>query len=320
MTQFGYSLLGEQCGPRQLVEAAVAAEAAGFDYLTMSDHFYPWLDKQGHSPYAWAVLGAVSQMTRRIDLMTYITCPIRRYHPVVVAQKAATIGVMSQGRFTLGIGAGENLNEHVVGDWPQTRQRHEMLAEAMELINQLLGGRTVHHNGQYFTVPSAKLWDLPPERVPVAVAASGPRSVRIAAATADGLICNLPDANVISMYERQGGGGRPRYGQAALCYGPDEAECRRLAHEQFRWTGLGWPVNSQLPDPVAFTAATTTVTEEDVAQLVPCGPDLERHVAGVKRFLDAGFTHVALLQIGAAGQTDFLNFAQRRLLPALQAL
>jgi G6PDH family F420-dependent oxidoreductase len=318
VTQFGYSLLGEQSGPRQLVDDAIVGEAAGFDFITVSDHFYPWLDEQGHSPYAWSVLGAMALATTRVELMSFVTCPIRRYHPVVVAQKAATMGVMSNGRFVLGLGAGENLNEHVVGDWPQTVQRHEMLAEALDIINGLLAGKVIHHSGQHFQVSSARLWDLPPQRVPVAVAVSGPASVKLAAAGADALIATEPKPELIRLFDEFGGAGRPRYGQVNLCYGPDEAECRRIAHEQFRWTGLGWPVNSQLPDTSAFAAATKTVTEQDIGEIVACGPDLDRHLNAIRPYLDAGFTHLAFVQIGAR-QSDFLDFAQRELLPALHS-
>jgi G6PDH family F420-dependent oxidoreductase len=319
MAEFGYTLMGEQCGPRQLVQDAVAAEAAGFDFLVASDHYYPWLDEQGHSPYAWSVLGAVAYATQRVDLMSFVTCPIRRYHPAVVAQKAATVDLLSQGRFTLGLGAGENLNEHVVGDWPQRSQRHEMFAEALEIISGLLDGKTVHHNGRHFQVPSARLWDLPDRRVPIAVALSGPESTKLAASYADAMIATEPKAELVKGFDDRGGTGKPRYGQVAVCYGPDEAECRKIAHDQFRWFGLGWPVLSQLPDSHAFAAASAAVTEEHVARATACGPDLERHVAAARSYLDAGFTHVAFVQIGAQGQTDFVNFAQRELLPALRS-
>jgi G6PDH family F420-dependent oxidoreductase len=225
-----------------------------------------------------------------------------------------------QGRFTLGLGAGENLNEHVVGEWPQTSQRHEMFAEALDIINGLLDGKTIHHSGQHFQVPSARLWDLPDQRVPVVVAVSGPQSIALAVSAADGMVATEPKAELVRMFDQQGGTGKPRYGQVPLCFGPDEAECRKIAHEQFRWSGLGWPINSQLPNPHAFAAATATVTEHDVAKTVACGPDLDRHVGAITSYLDAGFTHVAVIQVGADRQREFLDFAQQRLLPALRAL
>src|ERR687890_1109786 len=178
MVAFGYTLMTEQRGPRDLVADAVAAEEAGFDFEVMSDHYFPWLDSMGHAPYAWSVLGAVAQATERVDLMTYVTCPTMRYHPAVVAQKAATLQLLTGGRFTLGVGAGENLNEHVVGaGWPSVRARQEMLAEALEILSALFDGGLVDYTGQHFRVESARLWDQPETRVPVAAAVSGPRSI-----------------------------------------------------------------------------------------------------------------------------------------------
>ncbi|MEO3779664.1 TIGR03557 family F420-dependent LLM class oxidoreductase [Micromonospora sp. B11E3] len=320
MVNVGYTLLCEQAGPKQLVDHAVRAEAAGFDHLVVSDHYSPWLDSQGHSPYAWSVLGAVAHATGRAGLMSFVTCPIRRYHPAVVAQKASTVGVLSDGRFTLGLGAGENLNEHVVGGWPHVEQRHEMFEEALQIIRPLLAGETLTFSGNHFDVPDAYVWDRPDRPVPMAVAASGPQSAALAAEYADGVIATEPDPHLVQLYEDAGGAGRPRYGQVAICYGPDEAECRKIVHDQFRWFGLGWKVNADLPGPDSFAAATQFVREEDAAQGVPCGPDVDRHVEAFKKFVDAGFTHVALLQVGGDGQPMFLDWAQEELLPRLRAL
>ena len=319
MAEFGYTLMGEQTGPTQLVGDAVRAERAGFDFAVVSDHYNPWLAAQCHSPYAWSVLGAVAYATRRMGLMSFVTCPIRRYHPAVVAQKAATVGLMSQGRFTLGLGAGENLNEHVVGAWPHVSQRHDMLVEAMAIIRSLLAGEQLRFGGEYFDVPEARLWDRPPDGVPIALAASGPDSCELAGEYADAMIAVKPAPELAHLFDAAGGAGKPRYGQVAVCYGADEARCRKLAHEQWRWGGLGWPVMAELPEPRSFEAATATVREEDVAALVPCGPDVDRHVAAVRRFLDAGFTHVALVQVGGGEQDAFLRFAENDLLPALRA-
>jgi G6PDH family F420-dependent oxidoreductase len=319
MAEFGYTLMGEQAGPRELVRDAARAEAAGFDFAVSSDHYNPWLETQGHSPYAWAVLGAVAQVTERMRLMSFVTCPTRRYHPVVVAQKAATVALLSGGRFTLGLGAGENLNEHVVGGWPHVRVRHRMLTEALQIIQPLLTGQTIHFEGEYFDVPEARLWDRPAEGVPIAVAVSGPDSCRLAANYADAMIATEPKAGLIREFESNGGVRRPRYGQVALCYGADERRCRRLVHEQFRWFGLGWSVNSELPNPTAFAAAGATVTEDQVARQIPCGPDVERHANAVRAYLEAGFTHVALVQVGGDTQEEFLDFAEKELLPTLHA-
>jgi G6PDH family F420-dependent oxidoreductase len=319
MANFGYTLMCEQTGPTQLVDDAIRAESAGFDFEVISDHYYPWLGEQGHSPYAWSVLGAVAYATHSIELMTMVTCPIRRYHPAVVAQKAATVGVMSDGRFTLGLGAGENLNEHVVGTWPHVQQRHDMFAEALEIIKRLLDGETLHHSGTYYEVPEARLWDRPDEGIPLAVAVSGPGSGELAGEFADAMVATQPLPELVSQFVSAGGADKPRYAQVALSYGPDEADCRKRAHENFRWFGLGWPVLAELPNPVSFAHAAASVREEDVAQAIPCGPDLDVHVQAVQKYLDAGFTHVALLQIGSEQQGEFLKFAERELLPALGA-
>jgi G6PDH family F420-dependent oxidoreductase len=318
MAQFGYTLMGEQAGPRQLVSDAVRAEQAGFDFAVCSDHYYPWLVEQGHSPYAWSVLGAVACLTQRMRLMSFVTCPTRRYHPAVVAQKAATVALLSQGRFTLGLGAGENLNEHIVGGWPYVTERHTMFAEALEIIRPLLHGETIYHSGTYFDVPEALLWDVPDDGVPIGVAVSGPASCELAAEFADVMIATEPKADLVRAFEAAGGEGKPKYGQLAVCYGPDADECARIAHEQFRWFGLGWAVNAELPGPRSFDLASAALTPEQVREAIPCGPDLDRIVEGVREFTDAGFTHVALVQIGAEGQSAFNDFAEKDLLPALR--
>jgi G6PDH family F420-dependent oxidoreductase len=318
MAAFGYSLLSEQSGPQQLVADAALAEEAGFDFATLSDHYSPWLEEQGHSPYAWSVLGAIAQVTERMDLVSLVTCPTGRYHPAVVAQKAATMGLLSEGRFTLGIGAGENLNEHVVGAWPRTEERHDALNEALEIIRSLLGGDTLTYSGNHFEVSDARVYDLPPEPVPVAVAMSGPTSAKLAGEHGDAMVAVQPRPEYVQLFDAAGGSGKPRYGQVSVCYGPDEGTCRRIAHEQNRFNALGWKVMAELPNPEAFAAATQYVRPEDVAQTVPCGPDLGQHVSAIRDFVDAGFTHVAIVQVGGENQHRFLHWAERELLPALR--
>jgi G6PDH family F420-dependent oxidoreductase len=320
MVAVGYTLMCEQTAPKQLVDHAVGADEAGFDLAVISDHYYPWLESQGHSPYAWSVLGAAAQATSRIELMSFVTCPIRRYHPAVVAQKAATMSLLSDGRFTLGLGAGENLNEHVVGDWPHVQQRHEMFEEAVQIIRPLLDGDTVSYSGNHFDVPEAYVWDRPETPVPIALAASGPSSASLAAEYGDGIIATEPNPGLLRMFDDAGGTGKPRYGQVAICYGPDEAECRKIVHDQFRWFGLGWKVNANLPGPESFAGATQFVREEDVAASIPCGPDIEQHVQAFKKFADAGFTHVALVQVGGDGQDLFIDWAREELIPRLREI
>src|SRR5579871_5392468 len=223
MTKFGYTMMTEQSRPDQLVRDLQAAERAGFDFSVCSDHFQPWLDEQGHSGYAWSILGAAAQATERIELMTYVTCPILRYHPAVVAQKAATMQTLSGNRFRLGLGAGENLNEHVVGrGWPAVGVRHEMLSEAVDIIRALLDGdRSVNHRGRHFDVEQARLWDLPERPVPIGIAVSGADSCRLAGEKADLMIAVEPEGELVEMFEAAGGAGKGRVGQVALAYDPD---------------------------------------------------------------------------------------------------
>lgn len=322
MARFGYTMMCEQSRPDQLVGDLRAAERAGFDFSVISDHYAPWLDSQGHSGYAWSILGAAAQATDAIPLMTYVTCPTLRYHPAVVAQKAATMQILSGGRFRLGLGAGENLNEHVVGQrWPMVGERHELLEEAVEIIAALFDGDgTVNYRGRHFDVESAILYDLPEQRVPIGIAVSGPDSCRLAGAHADAMIAVEPKAELGEQFDEAGGAGKPRIGQVALCWDPDRDEAVRRAHEQFRWFGLGWKVNADLPNPTAFDAATRYVTPEQVGEALACGPDVQAHVDAVKPYLEAGFDEVALVQIGAETQADFCAWAERELLPALREL
>ncbi len=322
MVTFGYTLMTEQTGPRELVRDAEHAERAGFDFEVISDHYFPWLDTQGHAPYAWSVLGAVSQVTREIELMTYVTCPTFRYHPAVVAQKAATVQALSGGRFLLGLGAGENLNEHVVGrGWPAVNVRHEMLTEAVEIISALFAGEYVNYVGEHFRVDSATLWDLPGRPPKIGLAASGDQSVTLAAEHADALIAVEPDAELVTAFDQARGAeraGARKIGQVPICYDPDPDVAERRAHEQFRWFAGGWKVNAELPGTAAFAGATQFVRPEDVAEAIPCGPDVERHLAAVEPFVAAGFTDVALVQVGGESQPAYLDWAERTLLPALR--
>lgn len=320
MTRIGYTLMTEQSGPRDLVRYAEQAEAAGFDFEVCSDHYFPWLESQGHAPYAWSVLGAVSQVTERVELMTYVTCPTRRYHPAVVAQKAATMALLSNDRFLLGLGAGENLNEHVVGPWPPVNVRHEMLAEAVDLISALFDGGHVSFSGDHFRVDSAKLWDLPERRVPIGVAVSGNQGVDLFASTADHLIQVEPKSDLIARWDvlREGRPSR-KIGQLPICWAPDRDEAVRTAHDQFRWFGSGWKVNSELPGPDAFAGATQFVEPDDVAASIPCGPDLDQVVQAVQSYAEAGFTDIALVQVGDRYQQEFLDLAGKELLATLHA-
>ena len=317
--RYGYTLMTEQSGPRELVRYARAAEEAGFDFEVMSDHYFPWLEEQGHAAYAWSLLGAVAQVTQRVELMTYVTCPIMRYHPAVVAQKAATVGLLSDNRFTLGLGSGENLNEHVVGrGWPPVNVRHEMLGEAVRIIRALLDGGYVNFSGDHFRVDSAKVWDLPEDPVRIGVAVSGPQSIEEFAPLADDLIAVEPEASLVESWDSAAGDGSRKIGQLPICWDTDRDRAVERAHAQFRWFGGGWKVNAELPGPSGFAGATQFVRPDDVADAIPCGPDLDAIVAAVREYEKAGFTHVAVVQIGDEGQEAFLDVAERELLPALR--
>jgi len=323
-TSFGYTLMTEQSGARDLVRYAVAAEEAGFDFEVSSDHYSPWLTEQGHAPYAWTVLGAVAHATSRVGLMTYVTCPTMRYHPAVVAQKAATLQVLAEGRFTLGLGTGENLNEHVVGEgWPAIQDRQEMLREAVEIIRSLHTGELVDYRGEYFQVDSGRIWDLPEEGVEIGLAVGGDRAIEALAPLGDHLVAVEPEGSLIDSWNgtasRRIGDGARAIGQIPICWDPDEEAAVRKAHDQFRWFAGGWKVNADLPTPAGFSGATQFVRPEDVAESIPCGPDLDKVVESVSAFWEAGFTDIALVQIGDDGQDRFLAEAARPLLAKLRA-
>jgi G6PDH family F420-dependent oxidoreductase len=325
MTRFGYTLMTEQSGPKQLVDYAVSAEHLGFDFQVCSDHYSPWLAAQGHAPNAWTLLGAVAHATERVELMTYVTCPTIRYHPAVVAQQAATVQILADGRFTLGLGSGENLNEHVVGHgWPTVVRRQEMLREAIQIIRELFTGDVVDWKGDYFEVDSARLWDVPEVPVAIAAAVSGKRSVETFSPLADHLIAVEPDKDLVDGWHgaRKGTGlpGDSRViGQIPICWDADEATAVARAHEQFRWFAGGWSVNSDLPTTAGFAGATQFVRPEDVAESIPCGPDLDSIVESVRAYWEAGFTDIALVQVGDEGQDRFLKEAAQPLLHKLRA-
>ena len=324
MTRFGYTLMTEQSGPKDLVRYAVSAERAGFDFEVSSDHYSPWLAAQGHSPNAWTVLGAVAHATERVELFTYVTCPTMRYHPAIVAQQAATLQILADGRFTLGLGSGENLNEHVVGKgWPTVQRRHDMLREAIQIIRELLGGDVVDWKGEYFEIDSARVWDIPEVPVAIAAAVSGERSVDTFAPLADHLIAVEPNKDLVDAWHdaRRATGlpGEVRViGQIPVCWDPDRDTAVKRAHEQFRWFAGGWAVNSDLPTTAGFAGATQFVRPEDVAESIPCGPDLDAIVEAVSKYWDAGFTDVALVQIGDESQDVFLKEAAGSLLEKLR--
>ncbi len=315
----------EQSGPKELVRYAAKAEQAGFDFEVASDHYFPWLRSQGHAPYVWSVLGAVAHVTERVDLCTYVTCPILRYHPAVVAQKAATMQIMSDGRFMLGIGAGENLNEHVVGQrWPSVDERHEMTVEALEIIRELFDGGLVTYSGEHFRVDSARLWDLPDKRVPIGVAAGGEKALAHLGPLGDHLIATEPESSYIEKWnglegQTRIGDGARAIAQIPISWDPDsESAAVERAHDQFRWFAGGWAMNSDLPTTAGFAAATQFIRPEDVGEQLACGPDLDAIVEKVRPYWEAGYTDIALIQIGDSTLDRFLEEAAEPLLARLR--
>lgn len=317
MAKFGYKLMTEEHGASALVANAVAAEAAGFDFVGISDHFHPWVRAQGHAPFAWSVLGAIAHATKTVGIATGLTCPIIRYHPAIIAQAAATIASMSKGRFTLAVGAGERLNEHVTGaPWPSVAERHAMLGEAIEIFRELWAGGARAYEGEFFVLDHAELFDLPPKPIPVIVGASGEKSVALAREKGNGIMATEPNKALVEDF-RKGSKSGEVWGEVSLAYAPTEAEGRRVAKERFAFSALGWTVNSELPSVEGFEAATKFVREEDLADTIPAGPDPEVHLKAIRKFVDAGFDHIALLGIGP-DQAGFIRFAERELLPKLR--
>ena len=318
MVKLGYKLMTEEHGPADLVRNAKRAEQAGFDFAAISDHYFPWLEEQGHAPFAWSVLGAVAEATEHLGLMTSVTCPIMRYHPAIIAQAAATMGLLADGRFTLGLGAGERLNEHVVGaGWPGVVERHERLSEALDIIQGLLAGKLTTYRGQHFQLDHAKLFDRPKRKPPVIVAAGGPEAGRLAGEKADGLIVTEPEKELIKAFTAGGGKG-PRYAEVAMCCGADEDKARKTAHRYFRWSLAGWPVLAELPHDEAFAAASEHVSVETIGEEISCGPSADRHLEAIHEFTAIGCDHIILTQIGP-DQDFFFELFERKLAPALRA-
>jgi G6PDH family F420-dependent oxidoreductase len=316
--KFGYKLATEAFGPQEIVRQTRAAEQAGFDFVEISDHYHPWLEAQGHSGFTWSMLGTMAAVTERIGLATGVTCPSFRYHPAIVAQAAATVALLSDGRFTLGVGSGERLNEHVTGqEFPSVRHRQERLREALEIIRLLWQGGYRSYQGKHLQLDDARVFDLPDTLPPIAVAAGGPEAARLAADLGDGLFATDPDPDLVENYRGAGGTG-PRYVEVPVAWAPDEDAAAKAVHETTRWALTGWKVMSELPNPANFEAAAASITVDDVRAQFACGPDVERHLAVARPFVDAGFDHLVLLNAGPDPQ-GFMDFFRSELGPALRA-
>lgn len=315
--QIGYTLSSEEHDPNTLVANARRAEESGFDFVSISDHFHPWVDRQGHSPFVWSVIGGVAATTQRIGLGTGVTCPIQRIHPVIIAHAAATSACMMPGRFVLGLGTGEALNEHITGErWPEYEVRAERLEEAITVIRALWTGDVTSHHGRHYTVENARIYDVPRELPPIIVAAGGPRSAGLAGRVGDGLWMSSVDEETIKAFQAAGGSG-PVYAQMGVCWGPSKEEAVKLAHEIWPNAGIRGQASQELPDPAHFGELAQMVSPEDIEQAFPCGPDIEPILEQARKALDAGVTHLYIHQIGP-DQEPFLEMAAKEIVPVLK--
>ena len=317
MVQLGYKLSSEEHRPNDLVANARRAEDAGFTFAMISDHYHPWIDRQGQSPFVWSVIGALAHTTTRLQIVTGVTCPIMRIHPAIIAQAAATSAAMMPGRFTLGVGAGENLNEHVLGQrWPNNVVRQEMLVEAIEVMRDLWKGELTNHRGRYYEVDNARIYTLPETPPGIVLAAGGEKAAELAGRIGDGLVMTSPEAEQVKIFERAGGKGKPKYAELSVCWARDEKQAKRTAKEWWPTSVIASALHWELPLPSHFEAATEDVTEDEVAEEIVCGADPARHLEAIRKYVKAGFDHVCIHQVGPE-QEGFLAFYEREVLPKL---
>jgi G6PDH family F420-dependent oxidoreductase len=315
MMRIGYFLSCEEYGPLELVEQARLAQAAGLDRLWISDHYHPWNDEQGQSPFVWSVIGALATATPGMHVTTGVTCPTVRIHPAVLAQAAATSAVLLEGRFKFGVGSGEALNEHILGDgWPEADIRLEMLEEAIEVMRGLWEGGQYSHYGTHYAVENARIYTLPETPPDVLISGFGPKAVDLAARIGDGYCSVMPDAELVDRFKQGGGAGKLVQGGTKLCYGPDEQECVKTVHRLWPNEALGGELPQILPTPAHFEQACELVTEEMIAESVPCGPDVDKIVDAFQEYADAGYDELYVQQIGTR-QKEFFEVLEREILP-----
>jgi G6PDH family F420-dependent oxidoreductase len=315
MTRYGYFLASEEHTPAELVRQARMAEQAGFESLWISDHFHPWLDDQGQSGFVWSIIGAISQATS-LPVYTAVSCPLHRQHPAIVAQAAATCALLTDGRFGLGVGTGEALNEHVTGgEWPAAEKRLEMLEEAVGIIRDLFSGRLVTAHGQHFTVETARLYSVPDKPPPVYMSGFGEKAIRLAARIADGYMCVQPNADFVRLYRESGGGDRPAQGGLKVCWGADEEAARKTMHRLWRTDEIPGEAAQLLPLPRHFEQIADLIGVDQIS--APCGPDPAAHVAGIRAYEEAGFDEVYVGQVGR-DQDGFFDFYASTVLPRLR--
>ena len=318
MVNIGYKLSSEEHSPNDLIQYARQAEAAGFTFAMISDHYHPWTDRQGQSSFVWSVIGGVAAVTGRLRLGTAVSCPTIRMHPAIIAQAAATATAMMPGRFMFGVGTGESLNEHILGNyWPSTKVRRAMLEEAIEVIRLLWQGGLRNYTGRYYIVENARLYTLPDEPPPILIAAGGQQVAELAGHIGDGLITVGGEPEPVKIFTAAGGAGKPCYTELTVCWSRTDVEARKRAHEQWPIAGLPPALLSDLRLPAYFEQAADLVREEEIAKTIVCGPDPERHITAIKRCLAAGYTHVWLHQVGPE-QDGFFRFYEREVLPHIR--
>jgi G6PDH family F420-dependent oxidoreductase len=318
MVDVGFALSSEEHEPNALVRNGARAETAGFEFAMVSDHYHPWIGKQGESPFVWSTLGGLARETETLRVGTGVTCPLIRIHPAVIAQAAATAGSMFEGRFFLGVGTGERLNEHVHGDrWPPHHVRLEMLEEAVDVIRELWTGEMHSHDGKHYTVENAQLFTLPDEPPAVAVAAGGPRTAGVAGRLGEALVSTAPDEELVEEFVAATDEQAPRYGQVTVCWANTDAEARETVHERWPNSALPGELSQELATPTHFEQAAELVTEADAVEHAPCGPDADQHIRAIAEFVDAGFDHVYVHQVGDA-QADAIEFYEREVLPSFE--
>ncbi|MCA1220568.1 TIGR03557 family F420-dependent LLM class oxidoreductase [Streptomyces sp. 8L] len=317
MTAYGYFLSSEEFGPHELLGQARMAEEAGFEALAISDHFHPWNDEQGQSSFVWSMIGALSQVTS-LPVTTLVTCPTVRMHPAVNAQAAATAAVLTGGNFRFGVGTGEALNEHILGDaWPEAPERMRMLEEAVRIIRKLFTGEQITHHGQHYTVQNARLYTRPDEPPPLYVSGLGPQAAALAGRIGDGFVTMSPDEALVEAFRGAGGGTKPVIGGLKVCWDTDRDRAVKTVHRLWPNEQLPGELAQLLPTPEHFQQADTLVTEDMVRGAVVCGDAVDEHVEAVGAYADAGFDEVYVNQIGH-DQTHFFDFYRTRVLPRLR--
>ncbi len=313
--ELGVGFSSEELGPNEIVRSAALAEEVGFTTAWVSDHYHPWIDAQGESPFVWSVLGGIADATERLRFGTGVTCPIMRIHPAILAQAAATTQHMCDGRFWFGVGTGEALNEHILGlKWPETDVRLQMLEEAVDVIRTLWQGGVHSHYGPFFSVENARIYTLPATLPPIYVSAFGPKAMDLAARIGDGVVSTKPDAELLQRYDQHGGPG-PKLAQLKVAWAERAEKGADLAFERWPTSGLSGELSQELPSPKHFEQAASAVHKEDVVSTFPCGPDAEEHISAIRKYADAGYDEVYITQVGP-DQEGFLRFYEREVLPA----